>query len=100
MQEAANKQKRITLKTLHEMLNGMSVELAEKVHLLFMANYIDYSDYEFRDENQVESYRWCVSIRWTVYCPSHKKSVPLPQIFDSLIICDNVQQNSTYLIIL
>ena len=27
----------MTLKTLHEMLNGMSVELAEKVHLLFMA---------------------------------------------------------------
>ena len=50
MQETANKQKRITLKTLHEMLNGMSVELAEKVHLLFMANYIDYSDYKFRDE--------------------------------------------------
>ena len=48
MQEAANKQKRITLKTLHEMLDGMSVELAEKVHLLFMANYIDYSDYDFR----------------------------------------------------
>ena len=47
MQEAANKQKRITLKTLHEMLDGMSVELAEKVHLLFMANYIDYSDYDF-----------------------------------------------------
>ena len=59
MQEAANKQKRITLKILHEMLNGMSVELAEKVHLLFMANYIDYSDYEFRDENLVESYCWC-----------------------------------------
>ena len=36
MQETANKQKRMTLKTLHEMLNGMSVELAEKVHLLFM----------------------------------------------------------------
>ena len=49
MQETANKQKRITLKTLHEMLDGMSVELAEKVHLLFMANYIDYSDYDFRD---------------------------------------------------
>ena len=32
-----NKQKRITLKTIHEMLDGMSVELAEKVHLLFMA---------------------------------------------------------------
>ena len=53
MQETANKQKRMTLKTLHEMLDGMSVELAEKVHLLFMANYIDYSDYEFRDENQM-----------------------------------------------
>ena len=59
MQETANKQKRITLKTVHEMLNGMSVELAEKVHLLFMANYIDYSDYDFRNENQVESYCWC-----------------------------------------
>ena len=59
MQETANKQKRITLKTLHEMLNGMSVELAEKVHLLFMANYIDYTDYDFRDENLVESYCWC-----------------------------------------
>ena len=45
MQETANKQKRITLKTVHQMLDGMSVELAEKVHLLFMANYIDYSDY-------------------------------------------------------
>ena len=56
MQETANKQKRITLKTVHQMLDGMSVELAEKVHLLFMANYIDYSDYDFRDENQVESY--------------------------------------------
>ena len=44
----------MTLKTLHEMLNGMSVELAEKVHLLFMANYIDYSDYDFCDENLVE----------------------------------------------
>ena len=47
----ANKQKRITLKTVHQMLDGMNVELAEKVHLLFMANYIDYSDYDFRDEN-------------------------------------------------
>ena len=37
MQETANKQKRITLKTLHEMLDGMSVDQAEKVHLLFMA---------------------------------------------------------------
>ena len=38
---------RMAMKTLHEMLDGMSVELAEKVHLLFMANYIDYSDYDF-----------------------------------------------------
>ena len=52
MQETANKQKRITLKTVHQMLDGMSVELAEKVHLLFMANYIDYLDYDFRDENR------------------------------------------------
>ncbi len=59
MQEETIKQKRMTLKTLHEMLNGMSVELAEKVHLLFMANYIDYSDYDFRDENLVEGYCWC-----------------------------------------
>ena len=59
MQEEANKRKRITLKTVHQMLDGMSVEMAEKVHLLFMANYIDYSDYEFRDENQVEGYCWC-----------------------------------------
>ena len=59
MQETANKQKRITLKTVHQMLDEMSVEQAEKVHLLFMANYIDYSDYDFGDENQVESYCWC-----------------------------------------
>ena len=59
MQETANKQKRITLKTVHQMLDGMSVDMAEKVHLLFMANYIDYSDYDFRNENQVESYCWC-----------------------------------------
>ena len=65
MQEEANKQKRITLKTIHQMLDGMSVELAEKVHLLFMANYIDYSDYDFRDENQVESYCWMyICGRW------------------------------------
>ncbi len=57
--KTANKQKRITLKTVHQMLDGMSVELAEKVHLLFMANYIDYSDYDFRDEDKVEGYCWC-----------------------------------------
>ena len=41
MHEMTNKQKRMTLKTVHQMLDGMSVEMAEKVHLLFMANYID-----------------------------------------------------------
>ena len=61
MQETAKKQKRISLKTVHQMLDGMSVELAEKVHLLFMANYIDFSDYDFRDEDQVETYCWCYS---------------------------------------
>ena len=29
-----------------------------------------------------------------MYCQSHKKSVPLPQIFDLLNICDNVQQET------
>ena len=70
MQEAANKQKRITLKTVHQMLDGMSVELAEKVHLLFMANYIDYSDYDFRNENLVESY--CFSL--IVICPENGRT--------------------------
>jgi hypothetical protein len=35
MQEEANKRKRITLKTVHQMLDGMSVEMAEKVHVNF-----------------------------------------------------------------
>jgi hypothetical protein len=35
-----NKQKRITLKTVHQMLDGMSAELADKVHLLFMGKKI------------------------------------------------------------
>lgn len=39
MQETANKQKRMTLKTLHEMLNGRSVELAVELNLrLFSLN--------------------------------------------------------------
>lgn len=71
MQETTNKQKRITLKTVHQMLDGMSVELAEKVHLLFMANYIDYSDYDFGDENQVESY--CFS--FVAICPENGRTL-------------------------
>lgn len=46
--------KRIYLKDLHRMMDGMSIELAEKGHLLFMNNYINYSNYEFRDEWQVD----------------------------------------------
>jgi len=38
------------------MLDGMSIELAEKVHLLFMNNYISYSNYGFRDEWHVDEY--------------------------------------------
>ena len=38
----ANKQKRMTLKTVHQMLDGMSVELAEKVHLLFIGFFFDF----------------------------------------------------------
>lgn len=72
MQETANKQKRITLKNLHEMLDGMSVELAEKVHLLFMANYIDYSDYDFRDENQVENYSLMVNVANIIWVKPYK----------------------------
>ena len=58
-QKTADKQKRIALKDVHKMLDGMGMELAEKVHLLFMANYIDYGDYAFRDEWQVDNYCWC-----------------------------------------
>ena len=59
MEERVSKQKRITLNTVHEMMDGMSVELAEKVHLLFMVNYIDHSGYTFRNDGLVESYCWC-----------------------------------------
>ena len=34
MQETAKKQKRISLKTVHQMLDGMSVELAETAELV------------------------------------------------------------------
>lgn len=46
--------KRIYLRDLHRMMDRMSIGLAEKVHLLFMNNYINYSNYEFRDEWQVD----------------------------------------------
>ena len=58
-QKSTDKQKRIALKDVHKMLDGMDMELAEKVHLLFMTNYIDYGDYAFRDEWQVDNYCWC-----------------------------------------
>ncbi len=50
---------RITLKTVQEMVDGMNLKLAEKVHYLFMANYISYSYYHFRDESKVDDYCWC-----------------------------------------
>ena len=46
--------KRVYLKDLHSMMDGMSIGLAEKVHLLFMNNYIICSNYGFRDEWQVD----------------------------------------------
>lgn len=52
----ATKQKRVFLKDLMKMMGDMSIDLAERVHLLFMANYIDYSDYRFRDDWQVDGY--------------------------------------------
>lgn len=48
--------KRIYLKDLHRMMDGMSINLAEKVHLLFLNNYINYSNYGFMDEWQVDDY--------------------------------------------
>ena len=48
--------KRIYLKDLHRMMDGMSIGLAEKVHLLFMNNYISCSNYGFRDEWQLDDY--------------------------------------------
>ena len=48
--------KRVYLKDLHRMMDGMNIELAEMVHLLFMNNYIKYSNYGFRDEWQVDDY--------------------------------------------
>ena len=48
--------KSVYLKDLHRMMDGMSIGLAEKVHLLFMNNYINSSNYGFRDEWQVDDY--------------------------------------------
>ena len=36
--------KRVYLKDLHRMMDVMGIELAEKVHLLFMNNFINYSN--------------------------------------------------------
>ena len=49
-------EKRIYLKDLQLLMDGMSIGLAEKVHLLFMNNYISYSNYGFKDEWQVDEY--------------------------------------------
>ena len=41
------------------MLSEMDERHAEEVHHLFMTNYIDYSDYEFRDEWMIDGYLEC-----------------------------------------
>lgn len=48
--------KRVYLKDLHRMMDGMSIAQAEKVHLLFMNNCINYSNYGFRNEWLVDDY--------------------------------------------
>lgn len=55
-EKEAKKQKRVFLKDLMKMMGAMSIDLSERVHFLFMANYIDYSDYNFRDDWQVDKY--------------------------------------------
>lgn len=48
--------KRVYLNDLHRMMDGMSIGQAEKVHLLFMNNYINCSNYGSWNEWQVDDY--------------------------------------------
>ena len=50
---------RTTLDDLRRLMNEMDLRHAEEVHHLFMDNYIDYSDYEFRDEWMMDAYHEC-----------------------------------------
>lgn len=48
--------KRTTIDDLRKMMNEMDQRHAEEVHYLFMSNYIDFSDYEFRDDWHMDAY--------------------------------------------
>ena len=62
----AQKQKRVFLKDLKQMMGNMSIYLAERVHLLFMGKYIDYSHYHFRDDLSVEGYIYAYNDLFTL----------------------------------
>lgn len=47
---------RITLDDIKRLLSEMDQRHADLVHYLFMCNYIDYSDYQFRDEWMIDDY--------------------------------------------
>lgn len=48
-----------TLDDIRRMLDEMDQRHAEEVHHLFMDNYIDFSDYEFRDDWMMDAYHEC-----------------------------------------
>lgn len=71
----AEKKKRVTLKDVKKMMDGMKMEQAEKVHYLFMSNYIDYSHYDFRDDWAVDGYIYCYDDFYKLQSESIKKSL-------------------------
>lgn len=50
---------RTNLDDVARMLSEMDERHADEVHHLFMANYIDFSDYEFRDDWMMDAYHEC-----------------------------------------
>ena len=57
--EGKQPRSKTTLDDLRRMLDEMDQRHAEEVHHLFMDNYMDYSDYEFRDEWMIDGYHEC-----------------------------------------
>ena len=47
---------RITLDDIKHLMSEMDQRHADLLHYLFMCNYIDYSDYQFRDEWMIDAY--------------------------------------------
>lgn len=47
---------RTTIQDLKKMMDEMDQRHADEVHYLFMSHYMDYSDYEFRDDWQIDAY--------------------------------------------